>query len=122
MASYEKFAEIIRYRFTNPQKTSEELFSRLTPAYDICPQGRSGNEASQAMLIVGNKNLSQLQTCLETAYNFNISEQKAKEIFNKQISIIQDNWNSICEEAELSEIDKKLLWHRQFLNPFSIAF
>ncbi|WP_240000674.1 MULTISPECIES: type II toxin-antitoxin system HipA family toxin [unclassified Photorhabdus] len=148
-ASYEKFAEIIRYRFTNPQKTLEELFSRLvfnilcgntddharnhaafwdgknlslTPAYDICPQGRSGNEASQAMLIVGNKNLSQLQICLETAHNFNISEKKAKEIFNKQISIIQDNWNSICEEAELSEIDKKLLWHRQFLNPFSIAF
>ncbi|EYU17021.1 type II toxin-antitoxin system HipA family toxin [Photorhabdus aegyptia] len=148
-ASYEKFAEIIRYSFTNPQKTLEELFSRLvfnilcgntddharnhaafwdgknlslTPAYDICPQGRSGNEASQAMLIVGNKNLSQLQTCLETAHNFNISEQKAKEIFNKQISIIQDNWNSICEETELSEIDKKLLWHRQFLNPFSIAF
>ncbi|MCC8373928.1 MULTISPECIES: hypothetical protein [Photorhabdus] len=46
---------------------------------------------------------------LETAHNFNISEKKAKEIFNKQISIIQDNWNSICEEAELSEIDKKLL-------------
>ncbi|MER2473242.1 type II toxin-antitoxin system HipA family toxin [Photorhabdus laumondii] len=148
-ASYEKFAEIIRYRFTNPQKTLEELFSRLvfnilcgntddharnhaafwdgknlslTPAYDICPQGRSGNEASQAMLIVGNKNLSQLQTCLETAHNFNISEKKAKEIFNRQILIIQDNWNNICEEAELSEIDKKLFWHRQFLNPFSIIF
>ncbi len=74
------------------------------------------------MLIVGNKNLSQLQTCLEAAHNFNISEKKAKEIFNRQISIIRDNWNSICEEAELSEVDKKLLWHRQFLNPFSIAF
>ncbi|WP_198672729.1 hypothetical protein [Photorhabdus sp. CRCIA-P01] len=66
--------------------------------------------------------LSQLQTCLETAHNFNISEKKAKEIFNRQISIIRDNWNSICEEAELSEVDKKLLWHRQFLNPFSIGY
>ncbi|AKH65352.1 MULTISPECIES: type II toxin-antitoxin system HipA family toxin [Photorhabdus] len=148
-ASYEKLAEIIRYSFTNPQKTLEELFSRLvfnilcgntddharnhsafwdgkslnlTPAYDICPQGRAGNEASQAMLIIDNKNLSQLRTCLETAHNFNISEEKAKEIFNRQISIIQDNWDNICEEAELSEIDKKLLWHRQFLNPFSIEF
>ncbi len=88
----------------------------------IYPQGRSDNEASQAMLIVGNKNLSQLQTCLETAHNFNISEKKAKEIFNRQISIIQDNWKNICEEAELSEIDKKLFWHRQFLNPLSIIF
>ncbi|WP_197743333.1 type II toxin-antitoxin system HipA family toxin [Desulfosarcina ovata] len=38
----------------------------MTPAYDICPQGRAGNEASQAMLIAGNNNLSQLKTCLQT--------------------------------------------------------
>jgi serine/threonine-protein kinase HipA len=25
----------------------------LTPAYDICPQGRTGNEASQAVRICG---------------------------------------------------------------------
>lgn len=27
----------------------------LTPAYDICPQGRTGNEATQAMLIKGDR-------------------------------------------------------------------
>ncbi|MFK5952647.1 MAG: HipA domain-containing protein [Desulfobacterium sp.] len=72
-ASYETLSEIIRHRFTSPRHTLKELFSRLafnilcgntddharnhaafwdgkaltlTPAYDICPQGRTGNEAS----------------------------------------------------------------------------
>lgn len=146
-ASYETFAEIIRHRFTDPKATLEEVFSRLvfnilcgntddharnhaafwngkeltlTPAYDICPQGRTGNEASQAMLISGNNNLSQLKSCLETAHNFLLSEVQARAIFEKMISAIKGHWDGVCEEAELSEVDKKLLWGRQFLNPFSI--
>ena len=145
-ASYETFAEIIRHRFTDPKAALEEVFSRLvfnilcgntddharnhaafwngkeltlTPAYDICPQGRTGNEASQAMLISGNNNLSQLKSCLETAHNFLLSEAQARAIFEKMISAIKRYWDGVCEEAELSEVDKKLLWGRQFLNPFS---
>jgi len=146
-ASYEKFAEIIRHRFTKPKETLEELFSRLvfnilcgntddharnhaafwdgkylslTPAYDICPQGRAGNEASQAMLISGNKNLSQLKNCLETAHNFLLSEEEARRIFAKQKEVIENNWAVVCDEAELSAVDRALLWKRQFLNPFSV--
>jgi serine/threonine-protein kinase HipA len=145
-ASYETLAEIIRHRFTDPKETLKELFSRLvfnilcgntddharnhaafwdghdltlTPAYDICPQGRTGNEASQAMLISGNNNLSQLKICLETAHNFLLSEEEAHSIFDKLSTVIEQHWNSVCDEAALSEVDKKLLWHRQFLNPYS---
>ncbi len=145
-ASYETFAEIIRHRFTNPRKTLEEVFSRLvfnilcgntddharnhaafwdgrdltlTPAYDICPQNRAGNEASQAMLICGSNNLSWLKSCLETAHNFLLSEEEARKIFEKLITAIEQHWGSVCEEAELSDADKKLLWGRQFLNTFS---
>ena len=80
-ASYEKLAEIIRIRFTAPKDTLKELYGRvvfnilcgntddharnhaafwdgkaltLTPAYDICPQGRTGGEATQAMILYGN--------------------------------------------------------------------
>ena len=147
-ASYEDFAEIIRHRFTDPKETLKELFSRLvfnilcgntddharnhaafwngkelclTPAYDICPQARAGNEASQAMLISENNNLSRLKTCLETAHNFLLSENDARAIFETQISLIEEHWNSVCDAAQLSEVDKKLLWGRQFLNPYSIA-
>ena len=145
-ASYETFAEIIRHRFTDPKATLEEVFSRLvfnilcgntddharnhaafwngktltlTPAYDICPQGRTGNEASQAMLISSNNNLSQLKTCLETSHNFLFSEAEARTIFERLTTSIEQHWDAVCEEAELSEVDKKLLWGRQFLNPFS---
>ena len=145
-ASYETLAEIIRHRFTNPKDTLKEMFSRLvfnvlcgntddharnhaafwdgkaltlTPAYDICPQGRTGNEASQAMLISGENNLGQLKTCLETAHNFLLSEDEARAIFGNLGAVIEQHWDAVCEEAELSEVDKKLLWGRQFLNPYS---
>ncbi len=145
-ASYEEFAEIIRHRFTEPKKTLEELFSRLvfnilsgntddharnhaafwdgeeltlTPAYDICPQGRAGNEASQAMKILGGNNLSQLKFCLEAAHHFLISQKDARSICEHIETIIRDYWDDVCEEAQLSEVDKRLLWGRQFLNPFS---
>lgn len=146
-ASYEALAEIIRHRFSNPKKTLKELYSRLvfnilcgntddharnhaafwdgktltlTPAYDICPQGRADNEASQAMLISGNNNLSQLKSCVEAAHHFLLSEDDARAIFENQKSVIEENWKPVCDEASLSEVDRNLLWGRQFLNPFSI--
>ncbi|MCY4531662.1 MAG: HipA domain-containing protein [Gammaproteobacteria bacterium] len=145
-ASYETLAEIIRHRFTDPKDTLRELFSRLafnilcgntddharnhaafwngesltlTPAYDICPQGRTGNEASQAMLISGNNNMSQLKSCLKAANHFLLSENDARAIFTHLTGTIENNWSAISEEAELSEVDKKLFWGRQFLNPYS---
>lgn len=146
-ASYETLSEIIRHRFTNPKPTLKEMFSRLvfnilcgntddharnhaafwdgkaltlTPAYDICPQGRTGNEASQAMLIYGDNNLSMLKTCFETAHNFLLSAEEARNIFHSLIAVIEKNWETVCEEAELNEVDKQLLWKRQFLNPYSV--
>jgi len=146
-ASYETLSEIIRHRFTDPKHALKEMFSRLvfnilcgntddharnhaafwdgksltlTPAYDICPQGRTGNEASQAMLISGDNNLSQLKTCLETAHNFFLSEEEAREIFGNLIAAIEQHWDAVCEDAELNEVDKMLLWRRQFLNSYSV--
>ncbi len=145
-ASYEEFAQIIRARFTNPKQTLHELYGRLvfnilcsntddharnhaafwdgreltlTPAYDICPQNRSGNEATQAMLVVGDNKFSQLKTCLEVAYHFLLSEVDAVAIFDEMEATIRDNWDSVCADAELNPVDKALLWNRQFLNPFS---
>lgn len=145
-ASYETLAEIIRHRFTNPTKTLEELFGRivfnilcgntddharnhaafwdghaltLTPAYDICPQARSGNEASQAMLIHGNNRMSQLTTCLNAAPNFLLNTEKAKAIIAHQIHVIQQRFEVICDEVALPEIDRRFMWRRQYLNPFA---
>ena len=144
-ASYEDLAEIIRHRFTSPKATLHELYGRLvfnvlcgntddharnhagfwdgerltlTPAYDICPQNRAGNVASQAMLIVGNKNTSTLATCLEAASSFHLDEDAAKVIIDRQIGTIRDAWDDICEEAALSEVERNLFDQRIFLNDY----
>jgi hypothetical protein len=30
-----------------------------------------------------------------------------------------DNWSDVCDEADLRETERSLLWGRQFLNPFT---
>jgi len=145
-ASYEDLAELIRHRFTDAPGTLRELFGRLvfnilcgntddharnhaafwdghmltlTPAYDICPQSRTGNEASQAMRINGNDNLSRLSTCLQAAHHFFLSEPEALHIMEQQLQAIAGQWQAVCDEADLSVTDRRFLWGRAFLNPFA---
>ena len=144
-ASYETLAEMIRFHFDKPKESLKELCSRLifnilcgntddharnhaaywngkelslTPAYDICPQGRTGNEATQAMLISGNNRMSNIASVVEAASNFLMSKDEVVHIAMTQKNIITENWNSVCDEAGLSIVDRNLLWGRQFLNPF----
>lgn len=147
-ASYEHLAEIIRHRFAAPQNTLREMFGRLvfnvlcgntddharnhaafwdgnhlalTPAYDICPQARTGNEASQAMLISGGNRASRLDVCILAARQFLLSETEARALIDQQIEGIHKHWESVCDEAELSAADRNLLWRRQFLNPYAVG-
>ncbi len=144
-ASYEDLCTIIRHRFTNPGPTLRELYGRLifnilvsntddharnhaafwdgiqltlTPAYDICPQRRAGNEASQAMLITGNNRMSQLEVCRQAAKNFQLSNRDADSIIESQVETIQKSWPEICEEARLGTVDQNVMWRRQILNPY----
>ncbi len=144
-AGYEKLAEHIRYQFTQPRDTLHELYKRmvfnvlvgntddharnhaafwdgkeltLTPAYDICPQGRTGEEASQAMNISGENKLSQLGNCLAARAAFQLSEEQAVDIIEHQVRTIAEKYPVVCAAARLSEVDQRLFWRRQFLNPF----
>lgn len=145
-ASYQDLAEIIRHRFSAPRATLHELFGRLvfnilcgntddharnhaafwngatlalTPAYDICPQGRAGNEAGQAMLITGENRQSRFAVCIGAAAQFQLDEAEATAIIERQIDIVQTRWPAVCDEAGLSDVDRNLMWRRQFLNPFA---
>ena len=145
-ASYEDLAELVRHRFTDPTSTLRELFARLvfnilvgntddharnhaafwdgemltlTPAYDICPQGRTGNEATQAMLIAGNNRMSRIAGCIDAAHHFLLERQQAIAVVEQQLHSIGNHWLAVCDEAELSAVDRQLLWGRQFLNPFA---
>ena len=144
-ASYETLAEKVRHLFTNPRATLHELYRRLvfnilvgntddharnhgafwdgkhltlTPAYDICPQGRTGQEASQAMNIHVDNKLSQLGNCLEASSAFQLSEEAAQEIIRLQVRVIKEHYIEICQETDLSEVDQRFFWRRQFLKPF----
>ena len=143
-ASYEDLAEIIRHRFTEPTRTLHELYARLifnilcgntddharnhaafwngrslslTPAYDICPQGRAGNEASQAMVIMGQDRRSRLSTCLASAPMFRLRVDEALHLIEHQVLTIVDQWTTVCDDAGLSVVDRNVMWRRQFLNP-----
>lgn len=146
-ASYEDLAEMIRHRFTDPKDTLKELYGRicfnvlcgntddharnhaafwdgnmltLTPAYDICPQGRTGNEATQAMLIKGDERASTLAACLAAAPDYHLKEAEAAALIEQQIATIAAHWQAVCDQAALSPVDRKLFAGRQFLNAYAI--
>lgn len=146
-ASYEDLAELIRHRFTDPKDTLKELYGRicfnvlcgntddharnhaafwdgkmltLTPAYDICPQGRTGNEATQAMLIKGEGRASTLATLLAATPDYHLKEAEAAALIEHQITTIAHLWQEVCDEADLSPVDRKLFAGRQFLNSYAL--
>ena len=146
-ASYEDLTDIIRARFTRPKDTLRELFGRLvcnilvgnsddharnhaafwdgaylalTPAYDICPQSRTGYEASQAMLIHGRERRSQLSVCLASCAKYHLSREEALRIVSYLVEVVRTCFEEVCDEAGLAIVDRRLLWRRQFLN--ALAF
>jgi serine/threonine-protein kinase HipA len=146
-ASYEELADIIRHRFVNPRATLRELFARLvfnilcgntddharnhaafwdgetlslTPAYDLCPQPRAGQEATQAMKILGDNRFSRLTLCVDAASRFQLSQADARGIIDVQLQAVNIHWLNVCNEAGLSEAERNALWGRQFLNPFAL--
>lgn len=146
-ASYSNFAQWLRAKSHKPKEDLRELFSRLTfnilcgntddharnhaafcehrcvgltPAYDICPQIRTGGEASQGMSIDGRQRLSQLVHCLAAANHFLLSAEEARAIAEQQIKVIETQWSEIAYQAVLSKTDRSMLWHRQLLNPYAL--
>jgi serine/threonine-protein kinase HipA len=145
-ASYEDLATIIRHRFTSPKETLKELYARmvfnvlcgntddharnhaafwngsdlsLTPAYDICPQSRTGGEANQAMLIMGEQKASRISLCLQASTLFLLNPEQAADLIAGQIKKIKKFWSKACDAAALTEVDRTFLWRRQFLNAYA---
>ena len=146
--TYPDLAVEIRSRFINPTSTLRELFARitfnilvgntddhprnhaafwdgtalaLTPAYDICPQPRLGEEAAQAMAYSPNGDrLSQIARCIAHAPTYRLSHAEAAGIVDHQIDVIRSEWHTTCDRAELTDFQRQVLWGRQFLNPYAL--
>lgn len=147
-ASYADLADLVRARFIEPARTLRELFSRivfnilcsnnddhprnhaafwdgvtlsLTPAYDICPQLRSGGETAQIMAIGRDGwRMSQVAGCVERASIYLLTEAEAREIVDNQIETIEGQWDEVCDLAGLTEVERSGFWERQFLNPYAL--
>lgn len=145
-ASYADLADLVRARFTDPTATLRELFSRivfniavgniddharnhaafwdgaaltLTPAYDLCPQVRSGGEAAQAMAIGRDgERRSQLAVCLRAAHVYHLTTVEAQEIIDHQVETITEEWDDAADRARLTSVERRRLWGTQILNEF----
>ncbi len=145
-ASYERLADIVRTRFENPLRALRELYGRLVfnvligntddharnhaafvdgerlalaPAYDLCPQPRTGNVASQAMRIVDERADSTLATCVASAAAYRLSTSDAVDVVRAQVRALLEAWPGVSAAASLDDITRRGLWRRAVLNPYA---
>jgi len=146
-ATYPDLADQIRARFRHPAAALRELFGRivfnvcvsntddharnhaafwdgqaleLTPAYDLCPQLRSGGEAAQAMAIGRDgSRRSKLAVCIDAAETYLLARPEAEEIVGRTVAVIEESWDDVAQGARLTRDESRALWRRQILNPFA---
>jgi serine/threonine-protein kinase HipA len=63
--------------------------------------------------------MSQVAGCVARASTYLLSERDAREIVDHQIDVIERQWDDVCEQAALTEVERAGFWHRQFLNPYA---
>mgnify|MGYP003547884123 CR=1 FL=1 len=146
-ATYTDLTHRIRGRFANPTATLRELFGRiafnmlcgntddhgrnhaafvgdeleLTPAYDICPQARSGETADQAMAFDGHGNRdARLALLVDAANLYLLDRSEARDIVDAQEDSIREEWDAVCDAARLTTVERQRFWRRQFLNPHTL--
>jgi serine/threonine-protein kinase HipA len=143
--SYTAFADAIRRSFTDPDATLAELFGRiafnilcgntddhgrnhavlvhedglrLSPAYDVCPQLRSGGHANQAMAYSATgERVARLAPLVAAAATYHLDIDDAQGIVDRQVSAIRDGWEESCEAARLTAQQRSAFLGGQFLNP-----
>lgn len=147
--SYADLADVIRRQFTDPKETLAELFARivfnvlvgntddhprnhaalwdgaaatLSPAYDVCPQPRSGGEAAQAMAIGRDgQRLSRLDVCIDAAEVYLLDSESARDIVDRLVTVVNEQWNDACDEVGLTDAQREQLWGRAVCNPYAFS-
>jgi serine/threonine-protein kinase HipA len=92
----------------------------LTPAYDLCPQIRSGETSAQAMAFDrdGTRD-SSFAACVAAAPVYGLTAAEARDVIDEQVAVIERDWDEVADLARLTTAQRNLLWHRQILNPFA---
>ena len=146
-ATYIDLAHCMRAGFTDAEATLRELFGRiafnilcgntddhgrnhaafvgdeleLTPAYDICPQARSGETAEQAMAFDQHHSRdSRVALLVDAAESYLLDRGAAADIVDAQIATITEQWDDACDAARLTDLERSRFRQRQFLNPHAL--
>ncbi len=80
---------------------------------------RSGSSGRTKVLLGDGYRLSQVVACLARSSTYLLTEAEAGEIVDSQTETIEREWASVCELAQLSEADRRRLWHGAVLNPYA---
>ncbi len=92
----------------------------LTPAYDLCPQPRSGETSVQAMAFGRDgRRASSFAACLEVCAEYGLTTAAARGIIDRQIDVIESDWDEVADLSRSTGAERGYLWHRQVLNPFA---
>jgi serine/threonine-protein kinase HipA len=146
-ATYPDLAEVLRRWSAHPADSQCELFTRivfnvaignnddharnhaafwdgrhleLTPAYDLCPQLRSGGETAQAMAIGSDgARLSQFAVCVDAAADYGLDRSRAIEIVDHIVETVHSNWDEAADFARLSRAERDVLFGSAILNPYA---
>jgi serine/threonine-protein kinase HipA len=72
----------------------------LTPAYDLCPQVRSGQEAAPAMAIsrTGDR-ASRLRVCWDAATEYHLDAADARDIIDATVTVINKQWDAAADRV-----------------------
>ncbi len=144
-ATYVDLAHKIRELCVEPDATLRELFARiafnmlcgntddhgrnhaclivpagmvLSPAYDICPQARTGRDARQAMAFAADGGrTAHLRDLVASAAVYHVDRVDAQAIVADQVAVIRDGWDEVCDAGELTGSQRGAFMERQFLNP-----
>lgn len=93
-------------------------YYELTPAYDICPYLRAGQEATQAMQVGKWGSHSTLQNAKSRASSFGLTAEEAQEEIEKLTEAVRKCWPAVCEEAKLTKLQQAQLSGSAVLNPY----
>ena len=64
--------------------------------------------------------MSQLAGCVRAASTYLLDETEARSIIDRQIAVIESEWDDVCEAGRLTTVDRAYFWQRQFLNPYAL--
>lgn len=89
----------------------------LTPAFGLTPQSRSTGTSAQAMGIGRDGGrASQFSVRVSAAADYGLSRPKAREVVDRIVFAIENQWLDAPDAVGLSEADRNALWKRSILN------